>query len=102
MAISIEAKSLEAKVEIHSANASKYLTVVCRHFARKVPSEWNETQGTVEFPVGTSRFAVNEQRDRLTIVCSANTQEELDVQKSIIEGHVHLFSRREKIGLEWQ
>ncbi|WP_394251980.1 DUF2218 domain-containing protein [Vibrio profundi] len=92
----------ETKVEIHSSNASKYLTVLCRHFARKVSADWSDTQGVVEFPVGTSRFLVNDQSDMLTIVCSASNQKELDVQKSIIEGHVHLFSRREKISLEWQ
>ncbi|CZF82949.1 hypothetical protein GCE9029_03540 [Grimontia celer] len=91
----------KAMTEIESEHAAKYLVTLCRHFARKVSADWDEKYGEVNFPAGTTKFAVNEEETALTIQCEADSDEKLEIQKAIITGHVDLFSRREKIQLNW-
>jgi len=86
---------------IQSAHALKYLSVLCRHFARKVEAQWDDTQGTVFFVVGTTTLRVNTLNDALTVTCHADNQDMLERQQSIINHHVALFSRRESIALQW-
>lgn len=90
---------LVEQTEIHSEHAPKYLNTLCRHFGRKVESTWNETEGTVKFPVGTCSMAV--EGECLTIRCAADNDEKLQQQKAIINSHVQMFSRREEIELSW-
>ncbi|MGF1754928.1 DUF2218 domain-containing protein [Vibrio makurazakiensis] len=94
-------KTYQSSVEIESEHASKYLSVMCRHFGRKVPAKWDEREGKVEFPVGTASFIVNDNSTALKIICNADSEQKLEIQKSIIAGHVELFSRREVIELNW-
>jgi len=82
--------------------ASKYLMTLCRHFSRKVESEWNEQQGSVKFPKGNCEMHVNTTKGQLVIICSAENQSDLALVKSILESHVKLFSRRETFVLNWQ
>lgn len=91
-----------SKAEVKSPNAAKYLTVMCRHFARKVPAKWDDNEGRVDFSVGTSRFILSSEKQVLTITCEAEGNKNLEVQKSIIESHVALFSRKEAIQLKWR
>lgn len=87
---------------IQTEHASKYLMTLCRHFARKVESEWNEQQGSVKFPKGECEMHVNTAKNQLVIVCSAENESNLALIKSILDSHVKLFSRRETFVLSWQ
>lgn len=85
---------------IQSEHASKYLTVLCRHFSRKVDATWDDVSGHVHFPMGEATMRVD--NDILTICCEAEDKEKLQGVIAIIDSHVDLFSRREKIALVWQ
>ncbi|EGA72264.1 hypothetical protein VISI1226_05703 [Vibrio sinaloensis DSM 21326] len=87
---------------IQSEHASKYLTVLCRHFARKVDSTWDDDRGHVTFPMGEASMLVDHEKQQLTISCSASDEDKLKGVIGIIESHVHLFARREPIALVWQ
>ncbi|WP_070966928.1 DUF2218 domain-containing protein [Vibrio sonorensis] len=89
------------KAVIQAEQCSKYLVVLCRHFARKVKSEWTETQGEVEFPVGKAAMAADENAQTLTIVCSAENEIKLKQVQSIIDSHVSMFTRRNPIVPGW-
>jgi hypothetical protein len=87
---------------IQTEHASKYLMTLCRHFARKVESEWSELQGAVKFPKGDCEMHVDTTKNQLVIFCSAENEVDLALIKSILESHVELFSRRETVTLSWQ
>jgi len=99
--ISKEALCCTSYSVIHSAQAVKYLTVLCRHFSRKVKAEWTDVQGTVYFKVGITQMKVNAHATALYFECNAPTKEALEQQKTIINYHVALFARRESIALNW-
>ena len=86
---------------IKSEHAVKYLTVLCRHFSRKVKAEWTDFQGVVYFDVGMTKMTVNSQEDELHFECKAASEHALEQQKAIINHHIALFARRESIELLW-
>ncbi len=94
-------KQMQITTTIQSDKAEKYLVVLCRHFSRKVEAQWDESYGTVRFPLGEAVFRVNDERDKLLITCTADTQLNLNRVRGVIDGHVHLFSRRDPIKLTW-
>ena len=85
---------------IETEKASKYLSVLCRHFSRKVAATWNEAHGEINFPVGRCMMIVND--NELLIECRSKDEEQLEKQHTIIDSHLHLFSRREPIEAVWQ
>ena len=92
---------MKKEATIHSEHASKYLTVLCRHFSRKVESVWDECRGHVIFPMGEAQFYADQSRQTLRIECEADDEVKLKHVLAIIDGHVHLFSRREPLQLDW-
>jgi len=86
---------------IKSEHAVKYLTVLCRHFSRKVKAEWTDFQGIVYFDVGMTKMKVNSQGNELHFECKAVSENSLEKQKAIINHHIALFARRESIELLW-
>lgn len=85
---------------IQSEHADKYLSTLCRHFARKVPAQWDEEKGKVEFPYGTANMHLIRADNHLNIICIANSLENSNKLRSVIESHVQTFSRREVITLK--
>ncbi len=90
----------KAKTTINSEHAQKYLTVLCRHFKRKVPASWDETQGRVEFPIGLCMMSVT--GNSLDISCEADSENAISGLKKVLEAHIQMFNRREELYLEWQ
>ncbi|MBN9671325.1 DUF2218 domain-containing protein [Roseibium aggregatum] len=83
-----------------TAAASKYLQQLCKHFAHKVPAEWDASRGEVNFPFGFC--SMEAEGDRLTIRCESEEQSDLDRAKAVIDDHLERFAWREKLKLQWQ
>ncbi len=92
----------QSQATLHSEHVAKYLVTLCRHFARKVPATWDETQGQIEFPVGVTTLTVCEKNQTLTFVCQGDSEKNVAAQRAVIDSHIDMFSRRESIALEWQ
>ncbi|MGB1320244.1 MAG: DUF2218 domain-containing protein [Vibrio gallaecicus] len=101
MDLKLDVLKYQAHVVIHSPHAGKYLSTLCRHFGRKVKSTWDEERGVVEFPIGVSKFEYDDKKSELIITCYSGDKTQLDRQQLIIESHVHQFSRRETLILDW-
>ncbi|MBF4252989.1 DUF2218 domain-containing protein [Vibrio anguillarum] len=93
---------LTSTAVIHSSHSAKYLTVLCRHFSRKVTANWNETEGEVHFPSGVTSLLLDETKQQLLIQCHSENQQQLEQQMAIINSHIQMFARREPITLEWK
>lgn len=92
----------QSQATLHSEHVAKYLVTLCRHFARKVPATWDETQGKIEFPAGVTTLTVCEKNQTLTFVCQGDCEQNVAAQRVVIDSHIDMFSRRESITLEWQ
>ncbi|UUM32835.1 DUF2218 domain-containing protein [Vibrio japonicus] len=92
---------MEKYTVIQSEHVSKYLVVLCRHFARKVESTWDDEKGEVHFPVGKAYMATDVTKNTLTIRCVAENEQKVNGVIAVIDSHVHMFSRRETLQLTW-
>ena len=83
-----------------SEKAAKYMTMLGKHFARKVTVEFTETQAKVDFPWGK---AVMEAIDnRLNFNCEADSEESLAKVKGVINDHIYLLKEVRGQALDWQ
>lgn len=92
--------SFSTWLKIDSPYAQKYLTTLCRHFARKVPATWNENTGTVNFAMGQAKFSCSQ--DSLLIHCYASLPAEMEQLQAVISSHLQMFARREPVIIHWQ
>ncbi|MEG3753186.1 DUF2218 domain-containing protein [Psychromonas arctica] len=90
-----------SKTLIKSENAGRYLQTLCKHFSRKVPAEWDEQTGKVNFAMGDCEFTYSKKDNELTVHCNADSQDKLSTIQKILEQHVTMLSRRETISIVW-
>ncbi|MBD8874722.1 DUF2218 domain-containing protein [Roseibium polysiphoniae] len=84
----------------HTASASKYLQQLCKHFAHKVPADWDANKGEVSFPFGFCQMFATDAS--LTIRCEADEDQSMARMKGVIDSHIERFAWREELKLEWR
>lgn len=88
-----------SKTVVATANASKYLQQLCKHFAHKVNVEYDPATAKVDFPFGGCQMLANE--SELKIECQASSAEELARAQFVIVDHLERFAWREKPAIVW-
>lgn len=83
-----------------TSSAAKYLQQMSKHFAHKVPAQWDARQAQITFDPGTCRMTADAQR--LAISCESAAAEDLQRLIYIIESHLMRFAWREDVDLEWR
>ena len=87
------------EARVPSKKAGRYLAQLCKHFAHKVPVDWDETQAEVDFGFGTCRMKADQ--DELRITCSAGNETDLERVKLVLEDHLRRFAWREEPRIDW-
>lgn len=82
-----------------TANASRYLQQLCKHFGRKVPADFTPTTGRVSFPFGDCDLTATEQE--LTLRATAEDAM-LDRLERVLGDHLARFAFREAPTLVWR
>ncbi|WP_425050807.1 DUF2218 domain-containing protein [Psychromarinibacter sp. S121] len=77
-----------------TANASKYLQQLCKHFAHKVEVDYGPTEGRAALPMGPSVMTAD--AEALTIEVTAPDAEGLERAKGVIDSHLVRFAFREE------
>ncbi|MCV6574909.1 MAG: DUF2218 domain-containing protein [Cohaesibacter sp.] len=88
------------KALVTSDKASRYLQQMCKHFAHKVPSTFDETQGRVEFPFGLCVMSAKD--DVLEIVMQTESEEALLQARGVLDSHFERFAWKEELSLRWE
>jgi len=76
-----------------------YLKKLCRHFARKVPTTMNESQGRIEFPFGANRITIDDAQMHLQIEVS--NPDEVDTAEKIVTEHLIRMAHKENLTVQW-
>ena len=85
---------------VETANSSKYLQQLCKHFAHKITVEHDTHSGRAEFSLGTATLKADD--DVLTVEFDLNSAEDTAMAHRVIDSHLEKFAFREQItGLEW-
>ncbi|WP_255991428.1 DUF2218 domain-containing protein [Chitinolyticbacter albus] len=83
---------------ITTPDATKFLFKLCKHFAKKIPVEFDETRGRAEFPFGVCELAAT--ATTLTFACEASAATLAQMQ-SVLEQHLALMTRRDPLPVVW-
>lgn len=88
-----------AEAQIRSERASRYLVQLCKHFAHKTPTDYDELHGRVDFLPGLC--VMHAAGDWLTLRCEALSERDLARVKDIVADHLVRFARQEEIAVIW-
>lgn len=87
----------EAKIITH--RPAVYLQRLCKHFKRKVPVDFNEEKGSVQFAMG--RCEIQVEPELLVLRIAAEDDAALAQVKHIVTDHVERFGHHDGLKAEW-
>lgn len=82
---------------LETANGSKYLQQLCKHFAHKVAVEYGPEEGRADLPVGPAYMRAD--AAGLTIRIELAQEEAEPVAQGIIDRHLERFAFREPVSV---
>jgi uncharacterized protein len=82
-----------AKASVPTANASKYLQQLCKHWSHKLDVDFSERNGVVRFPSAVASLEASP--DALVITIEANESETVERMKGVVATHLDRFAFRE-------
>ena len=97
-----EASSMSKAIStFETERASRYLQAMCKHFAHKVPVEYDTEHGSADMPFGSLRMQAN--GNTLLFEIEAADEATLERMKYVVEAHIVRFAFREKLEkLDWR
>lgn len=90
---------MTAEALIETTKGSKYLKWVCGHFKIKVPAEFDDTWGKVQFPFGCCEM--HAKPDALLIRVQADDAESFERVKFVVGDHLERFARKDDVRVVW-
>lgn len=78
---------------VPTANASKYLQQLCKHWSHKLDVEFDERAGTVRFADGMAKMSAAE--SELVVTVEAESEETVGRLKDVVARHLDRFAFRE-------
>jgi hypothetical protein len=78
---------------IPTANASKYIQQLCKHWSHRLEVDFTEQKGVVRFPDAVVTLVV--QPDDLTVTIDAQEKETVERMKGVVASHLDRFAFRE-------
>lgn len=83
-----------------TANASRYLQQLCKHFGHKIEVSFDAHAGRIEFPMGPVTLTAD--AEKLTAHAEAADAEGIANVQSVIDRHLERFAFREEFkGMTW-
>ena len=88
------------QAQLSTAAANRYLVQLCKHFAHKIPVDYDDRRGRADFLWGTCHM--DAENGVLTLRCEAGSGEDLERIKAVVDDHLTRFAWREKLTLRWE
>ena len=90
---------MDAIATIATANGSKYLQQLCKHWSHKLEVEFDAEHGRVAFPTSAVTFAATP--ETLTLTLSGPDAATLDRMEGVVAEHLKRFAFREELAVDW-
>ena len=88
------------QARVNTANAGRYLVQLCKHFAHKIPVDYDASRGRADFAWGTCHMEAGD--GVLSLRCEANDGEALERVKFVVNDHLTRFAWRESPTIKWE
>jgi uncharacterized protein len=84
---------------IATPNARKYLAQLCKHFQHKLPANFADSAGTIDFPIG--RCGLRAKDGELKILLASPDAIQLTQLQDVVARHLVRFAFREELAIAW-
>lgn len=107
----MSAASFRAVAEVPTANGSRYLQQLCKHWSHNLTVDYTPERGTVVFPrdargadwPGDGCALFEAEAETLTVRIDAAAPEQLEALKGVVASHLDRFAFREApLTFDWQ
>ncbi|GHD56849.1 DUF2218 domain-containing protein [Jeongeupia chitinilytica] len=88
-----------AYASVATPDASRFLFKLCKHFAKKIPVEFDEHHGRAEFAFGACTLSASE--TELRFDCDSQSDEALARLQSVLVEHLALMTRANPLPVVW-
>jgi uncharacterized protein len=86
---------------VPTANGTRYLQQLCKHWSHKLDVQLSENEGIVRFPAAIATMKADS--DALTVSVQADDNETLQRMKGVVASHLDRFAFREApLPFEWR
>ena len=86
---------------VPTANASRYLQQLCKHWSHKMEVEFTPEAGRIAFPLGPVEMAASP--ETLSVRCTPNDPAETAKMQQVIADHLNRFAFKEgELVFDWQ
>jgi hypothetical protein len=90
---------MRSHASVATSSGTRYLVQLCKHFAHKLPTSFDDESGVLEFPFGTC--ALKAAPEALDLTVEAASAEDLSRMENVIASHLERFAFREPLAVEW-
>jgi DNA-binding PadR family transcriptional regulator len=91
---------VRSTARVQTPKAASYLAQLCKHFAHKIPANYEGNQGRVSFPRGECRLEA--EGDILAITVKAADAEAVSQLQDVVARHLERFAFREELAIDWK
>lgn len=86
--------------QVPTANASRYLQQLCKHWSHKFETSFDAAQGRIAFPMGA--IAMTAQPDRLVVTLHPEAGADIARFQQVVADHLDRFAFREApLSFDW-
>lgn len=85
---------------IETANGSRYLQQLCKHWSHKFTVDFDSKQGTIELPTGVCML--DAEPSQLVIKVDAQEEANLGKLEDVVAEHIKRFAHKEEIAFKWK
>ncbi|MEV1290287.1 DUF2218 domain-containing protein [Micromonospora sp. NPDC049679] len=90
---------LTSDARVATDRASRYLAQLCKHFAHKAHTEWDDVRGFADF--GWGRCTLTATPDALLLHAEAPDPEGLGRVEYVVGDHASRFGARDNLTVDW-
>lgn len=93
-------ESLTDEGRFKTANASRYLQQLCKHFVHKIEVRLDQYKGELMVPL--SPISLTAKDDELVVTLTSDNADRLEKSRGVIDSHLERFAFKEGLkGMDW-
>lgn len=90
----------EVVAAVPTAQASRYLQQLAKHWSHKFAVDFSPTEGVIELPMGRCDLTADEAT--LTVRLTGKPDADMDRFKTVVAEHLQRFGHRETLAFDWR
>jgi hypothetical protein len=90
---------MTSEARVATPKASIYMKQLCRHFGHRLPAEFTDSTGRIEFEFGVCELAAED--GTLVLRAEAADGDSRERLEQVIASHLQRFAHRDELQIAW-